>query len=171
MTAAARIRRDTELAVELAVEAEAWAEAGDVAATVRRALDAVRVALPGRIPVDAEVSVALIDDEAMRTLNRSFRGQDKPTNVLSFPAPAMPATSGPVLLGDILVARETTLREAEAEGKAVLHHLTHLVVHGFLHLVGFDHETEADAEAMEAAERDILATLDIADPYAAGEAD
>jgi probable rRNA maturation factor len=171
MIAALHLRRVPNLGVDVVVEADGWEEAGDVAAAVHRALRAARLMVRDRVPVAAEVSVALIDDAAIRDLNRTFRGQDKPTNVLSFPAPSMPAHGGPVLLGDILVAYQTTRREAEAERKPLMHHLSHLVVHGFLHLAGFDHETEAEAEAMEATERAILATLGIADPYAAREAD
>ncbi|MEA2882108.1 MAG: putative rRNA maturation factor, partial [Bradyrhizobium sp.] len=118
----------------------------------------------------AELAVMLTDDAGIRTLNRNWRGQDKATNVLSFPA--LPPTGGqsaddaPRMLGDIAIAWETTRREADDEQKAFDHHLSHLAVHGFLHLVGYDHENEVDAEAMENLEREILGLLGIPDPYA-----
>lgn len=117
-----------------------------------------------------EVSVLLTSDAAVQNLNRDYRGQDRPTNVLAFEAdkPEDEATAAgvPLLLGDVVLARETLLREAKAQGKAPADHLRHLVVHGALHLLGFDHQAEAEAERMEAAEIAILAVLGIADPYA-----
>jgi probable rRNA maturation factor len=117
---------------------------------------------------EGELSVALGDDALLRRLNRDHRGQDKATNVLAFPLaepdadPALPA-----LLGDVVVARETVLREAAAQGKKAADHLVHLVVHGTLHVLGHDHSTDADAARMEALETAVLAGLGIADPYAA----
>ena len=113
--------------------------------------------------VAGAVSLLLADDAAVTALNRDFRGRDAPTNVLSFP-PA-PEAREPGFLGDIALAAETIAREAENQGKSIECHAAHLVVHGFLHLLGYDHESEADAEAMEARERAILASLGIADPY------
>lgn len=113
----------------------------------------------------AELAIVLGDDSGIRDLNRRWRGIDKPTNVLSFPAPGARAET-PRLLGDIVLAYETAAREAAAEGKPLAHHLAHLAVHGFLHLVGYDHETDADADAMEHRERAILARLSVPDPYA-----
>lgn len=114
---------------------------------------------PGR-----EISVLLCDDAKISTLNRQWRGFDKPTNVLSFPAPGEHES---LPLGDIAVAFETCEREARADKKIFDDHVTHLVVHGVLHLLGYDHETETEAEEMEDTERRILGTLGIADPYAA----
>jgi probable rRNA maturation factor len=114
---------------------------------------------------DAELSVLLTDDAEIRALNAQWRQQDKPTNVLSFPAPSS-GNMQPRLLGDIVIAYETTAREAETEHKPFEHHLSHLTVHGFLHLLGYDHELDDEAETMERLEREILARLDIADPYA-----
>jgi len=119
---------------------------------------------------DAEVSVLFADDAFVRGLNARWRGQDKPTNVLSFPAATAaapgPAIPGPHTLGDIVLAYETVAREAREAGKPFDHHAAHLLVHGFLHLLGYGHETDADATVMEAREVRILETLDIPDPYA-----
>jgi probable rRNA maturation factor len=114
---------------------------------------------------DAEVSVLFADDAFVRDLNARWRGQDKPTNVLSFPA-APEKVPGPRPLGDIVLAFETVDREAREAGKPFDHHAAHLLVHGFLHLLGYDHETDAEAAIMEAREVRILETLDIPDPYA-----
>jgi probable rRNA maturation factor len=122
-----------------------------------------------------DIAVLLTDDAAIRELNRQWRKFDKPTNVLSFPAPPRPraqkgreqaaASEAPDLLGDIVIAHETTAREAAAEGKPLSHHLAHLAVHGFLHLLGYDHESDAAAQDMERLETGILARLDVPDPY------
>ena len=112
----------------------------------------------------------LTDDKGIRTLNSNWRGIDKPTNVLSFPAlqPTGSASpdDAPRMLGDIAIAYETTRWEADDEQKPFDHHLSHLAVHGFLHLIGYEHEKDDDAEAMEGLEREILARLGIPDPYA-----
>jgi probable rRNA maturation factor len=116
-----------------------------------------------------EVSVVLTGDAAMRTLNRDHRGRDAPTNVLAFPQHETLedlASAGPVLLGDVVLALETVRREAAGQGKSTVDHASHLVVHGILHLLGFDHDAEADAADMERRETAILAGLGIADPYA-----
>jgi len=112
-----------------------------------------------------EVSVVLTDDAEQRELNKAWRGIDKSTNVLSFPQiePFAPVSG---LLGDITLARETVAREAEEMGITFEAHFTHLVVHGFLHLLGYDHVVDEDAEEMEGLETEILGTLGIADPYA-----
>ena len=115
----------------------------------------------------SELSVVFSGDAAIRKLNAGWRGKDKPTNVLSFPA--FPTSRGgplPPMLGDIVLAAETVKREAALEGKPIENHITHLVVHGLLHLLGYDHETDAEAEEMEAVERAALARLAIPDPYA-----
>jgi probable rRNA maturation factor len=116
-------------------------------------------------PYDGDVSLCLADDAALRALNLSWRGIDKPTNVLSFPAaPGRPGEAP--ALGDIALAYETLAREAEDLGVSLADHYRHLLVHGFLHLIGYDHETDAEAERMEALETKILARLGVADPYA-----
>jgi probable rRNA maturation factor len=127
----------------------------------------------GDLPLDrVEISLVLGDDALVQRLNRDYRGVDKPTNVLSFAAldddGPLPS-DGPVLLGDVVLAYETMRAEAEADGKTISAHLSHLVVHGVLHLLGYNHSEDEEAEAMETLERSILAVLDIADPYAAGE--
>jgi probable rRNA maturation factor len=119
---------------------------------------------------ETELAIMLTDDAGIRTLNSNWRGIDKPTNVLSFPAlqPSGPRgpDDAPRMLGDIAIAYETTRSEADEEQKPFDHHLSHLAVHGFLHLIGYDHEKDDDAEAMEALEREILSQLGIPDPYA-----
>jgi probable rRNA maturation factor len=114
------------------------------------------------------IGVRLTDDDEQRRLNRAYRGKDAPTNVLAFPladlADPLPPGS-PLLLGDVVLAFETVRREAEAQGKPLADHLRHLVVHGVLHLLGFDHDSELDAAAMEAREVEILAALGVPDPY------
>jgi len=117
-----------------------------------------------RVTGAAEIAVVLTDDAEQQALNRDWRGKNKPTNVLSFPQ-IEPFGAVRGILGDIILARETVLREAEEEGKAFDAHLTHLIVHGFLHVLGYDHETEAEALRMESLETEILARLGIADPY------
>lgn len=113
------------------------------------------------------LTILFSDDAVIQALNARFRGKDKPTNVLSFPAPAAATMPGaPRHIGDIALAYETVAREAETERKPFEHHLTHLVVHGFLHLFGYDHETPEEAEEMENLERRILESLAIGDPYA-----
>ncbi|SNS05711.1 probable rRNA maturation factor [Sphingomonas laterariae] len=128
-------------------------------------------------PVAIEVSVRYADDEEVRELNATYRDKDKPTNVLSFPM-VQPdllegltnSDDGEVLLGDIILARGVCVREADEKGVNPETHATHLIVHGTLHLLGFDHIDEGEAEAMEAIERAALASLGIADPYAVEEA-
>src|ERR1700722_5035891 len=116
-------------------------------------------------PSAGDVSLCLADDAALRALNLSWRGIDKPTNVLSFPsAPGRPGEAP--ALGDIALAYETLAREAEDLGVSLADHYRHLLVHGFLHLIGYDHETDAEAERMEALETRILAQLGVSDPYA-----
>jgi probable rRNA maturation factor len=156
-------------ATEVLVTADCWQHERDAETIVHRAIEAA-AAMIDTPTADAEVAVMLTDDQGIRTLNRNWRNIDKPTNVLSFPA-LQPATApgpddAPRMLGDIAIAYETTRAEADAEHKPFAHHLSHLAIHGFLHLVGYDHETDDEAETMESLEREILAHLGIPDPYA-----
>lgn len=119
----------------------------------------------------AEISVLLTDDEAMAALNAQWRGKEGPTNVLSFPGEDGPSVpGGPVFLGDIVLAFETLEREAAGDGKPFSDHLAHLVVHGVLHLRGYDHDTDDEAAEMEALETEMLVALGIPDPYREGAA-
>jgi probable rRNA maturation factor len=148
--------------IDVIVESALWAALPEAQAVVRNAIAQALAALKSR--PDAELAVLLTDDAAVQRLNATWRGLDKPTNVLSFPAAAAPDSPH---LGDIAIAFETTVREARDEGKPLADHLAHLVVHGFLHLGGYDHESDAEAETMEQLERDILARLNVPDPYLA----
>lgn len=152
------------LHVDVLVETPGWQDVPNVADVIR---SAVVAAAGADAAPETEVAVLLADDAAVQTLNRQWRGIDRPTNVLSFPAPQPPGTLiQPRHLGDIALAYETCCREAEAENKPLRDHLSHLAVHGFLHLAGYDHDTDDDAEDMEQREREVLARLGIADPYA-----
>ena len=151
----------------LIIEREDWHALGDVEAVVARAYAACTesiAAIAGR-----EVSIVLSTDDAVAALNARYRGENHPTNVLSFPAADFsvraPSSAARSALGDIIIAYETAIREAGEEGKPPLHHLSHLTVHGLLHLAGFDHQTDEDAERMERLEREILAGIGIPDPY------
>lgn len=151
------------ISVDVEVEAGDWARLPDLGGLADGAGAAALAALPAPPPDDVALNVLLTDDAAVRELNRAWRGQDKATNVLSFPCPPMAGLPRP--LGDVALAFETVAREAEAEGKSLRDHAAHLVVHGILHLLGHDHAGEADAEAMERIEVAALARLGIADPY------
>jgi probable rRNA maturation factor len=147
--------------IDVQIQSPLWDAEPAAAQSVRAAIDSAAAL----VPAEGEISVLLTDDAALRDLNRAWRGLDQPTNVLSFPAAKSINRRGGALLGDIAVAYETLAREAAANDKLFLHHLAHLVVHGFLHLLGHDHQTDSQADAMEALERAALARLDIADPY------
>jgi probable rRNA maturation factor len=153
---------------EVLVVADCWHTEPEAEAVIHRAINAAAEIADADVG-EAELAVMLTDDAGIRTLNSNWRGIDKPTNVLSFPAlqptAAAPADA-PRMLGDIAIAYETTRKEADDEEKPFDHHLSHLAVHGFLHLIGYDHEKDDDAEAMESLEREILSQLGIPDPYA-----
>jgi probable rRNA maturation factor len=152
------------ITVDIEIEDEAWtAAAEDAEALVWRAAQAV---LDAHEDIEGQgIAILLTDDDSVQALNRDFRQKDKPTNVLSFPSPSNPEGQ----IGDIALAYGVCAREAAEQGKPLGHHLQHLVAHGVLHLLGYDHESDDEAEAMEALEREILAGLDVPDPYAGDE--
>jgi probable rRNA maturation factor len=141
---------------DLLIEAAAWRGAEPAIDALVR--EAAQLALEG---ARGDVSILLADDALVQDLNRRHRGLDKPTNVLSFPAPA----AFEERLGDVVLGFETVAAEAAAQGKSLADHTRHLVVHGILHLLGLDHQDEIEAAVMEAREAAILARLGIADPY------
>ncbi len=158
--------REKSLQIDVLIQSPKWKAEPRAAAIVRKAIR--NAAIAASTP-RAELAIVLTNDSAIHALNRDWRGQDKPTNVLSFPAASprgrkrAPAGS----LGDVVIAYETTAREAKAERKPLKHHLAHLAVHGFLHLAGYDHEKDRDAKRMESLEVEILAGLGVPDPYVA----
>jgi probable rRNA maturation factor len=156
-TAARKSR--ASITIDYRVESPLWKRKQDIKTIARRAI--VKAAAMMARPT-CELSVLLTDDPTIRTINCDWRGVDAPTNVLSFPAPAAGVRP---FLGDIVFAYETIAAEARAERKPFAHHFAHLAVHGFLHLLGYDHVREEDADVMEQAERDILQQLRIPDPY------
>lgn len=179
MTADAPDRPAVDADIAVAIEADGWDTLTDTApqALADRLEAAVATALAAEAADDArltagpvELAIVLADDATVQALNRRYRGKDAPTNVLSFAATEDaaapdPAPGAPLALGDIVVARQTVAREAQSEGKTPAAHLYHLVIHGVLHLLGYDHGTEADADEMERREVAILARLGIPDPY------
>lgn len=155
----------------------AWDRGTDWPALAQRAVAAALAQTPHAPLADAaplvEVSLRLTDDAEVQALNRDYRGKDRPTNVLSFPqydptdfVMLANTDDGEILLGDIVLALETCTREAATRGIAVADHAAHLIVHGTLHLLGYDHQDDASGDAMEALETKALATLGLADPYA-----
>jgi probable rRNA maturation factor len=158
-----------KLRVEFVETSPLWRDALPARKLARQAISAAREEADVKLRGGAELTVHLIGDVEIRALNQQWRRKNEPTNVLSFPAAAAGALDQAPLLGDILIAFETVAREAEEEGKPLADHFRHLVVHGFLHLLGYDHILEEDAEEMESLERHTLARLGVPDPYAASE--
>lgn len=155
--------------IDVAIEDERWETVTpDLEAFVIRAVEAGLAIAPEPPACAVEISILLANDAVVQDLNKTWRGKDKPTNVLSFPAPPQPIHAGVARpLGDVVLAYDTMLRESAEQSKPLSHHLAHLLVHGTLHLLGQDHETgESDAEAMEALEVAALRTLGVPDPYA-----
>jgi len=158
-------RRQVSPAVDIVVASPLWATQRSIKRLLRRAIG--EAASVTSTPV-GELAIVLTDDSAIRALNRDWRFRDAATNVLSFPTPETDHAHGtPRLLGDIVIAYETTEREARAENKPFAHHAAHLAVHGFLHLAGYDHAEDVEAAAMENLETAILARLDVPNPYVA----
>jgi len=155
------------LITDILVEGGEWPREGELEALSTRALAAAFETLGLDAPAKSELSLVFTDDAHIRTLNAGYRGKDKPTNVLSFPAfQTKPGDPLPPMLGDIVLACETVRREAALDDKPLDHHIAHLIIHGFLHLIGYDHETDAEADEMESLESRALALLAIPDPYA-----
>ena len=153
------------ITIEIETDNAGWDDEAVLRELSRAAIDAACEEL--RIKADSELSLYFTDDETIRALNAEWRGKNRPTNVLSFPAADIGRGDVPgPLLGDVVLAFETVSREAHDSGKPLADHVSHLIVHGFLHLLGYDHETETDAVQMETLETAILGKLAIADPYA-----
>lgn len=153
------------ITLDIMVEADAWSQAGDIEHIAQKAAEAALAVAPDAQDEELGATLLLTDDAAVRELNRSWRGQDKPTNVLSFPSGSPSLPGEPRHLGDMALAYETLVREAGEEGKSLADHAAHLVVHGILHLLGQDHMNEAEAETMERIEVAALARIGVADPY------
>jgi probable rRNA maturation factor len=151
--------------IDIEIEEPAWTDAQPDAEAL--ALRAAQAVLDGEGAVGEGVTLLLTDDASVRDLNARFRNKDAATNVLSFPAPPNRERH----LGDVALAYGVCVREAAEQGKPLAHHLQHLVAHGVLHLLGYDHMSDEEAEAMEGLERVVLAGLGVPDPYAAGEGD
>jgi probable rRNA maturation factor len=161
-----------KIQIEIVVRSARWRKHSTAKALIRKAVLAAAKAI-STSPI--ELAIVLSNDSAIRTLNRDWRGKNAPTNVLSFPVPGPPTgkrraggkwRSPSPYIGDIVIAYETVAREAKAQDKPFRHHLAHLAIHGFLHLHGYDHENDREAQKMERLERKILAGLAIPDPYA-----
>jgi probable rRNA maturation factor len=163
MRSSSRRRKATPL-IDIQVTSTLWKTEPAAENTVRKAIGAASAACRA---ATCEVSVLLTGNSGIRKLNRDWRGIDKPTNVLSFPAVAQKTDKTAALLGDIVIAFETLKAECKDEDRIFLHHLAHLTVHGFLHLLGYDHQTDSDADKMEGLESKIMSTLKMPDPYLA----
>jgi|ERR1700688_4537439 len=155
-------RRAPAPTIDIQVQSPLWDAQPLAAQTVR---DAITAAAAKIARSSGEVSVVLTDDASIGKLNREWRGVDKPTNVLSFPISKTKAGGGDWILGDIVIAYETLAQECDVKGVIFLHHLAHLTVHGFLHLIGYDHLNDSDAEAMESLESKIMRSMKMPDPY------
>ena len=151
------------ISTEVSVHCDTWLSNCPEAETLVE--NAARAVLAGDVHGPAIVGLILTDDAEQRRLNRDYRGKDAPTNVLAFPIGDAAPGRGPVLLGDVVLAFETVACESAEQNKPLADHLRHLVVHGVLHLLGFDHETDAEAAVMESREKQILAGLGVPDPY------
>ena len=150
--------------IDILIEAEAWAALADLESLTQDCVAASVKGSGARLAPGCELSVTFCDDKTIAELNARWRSKAGPTNVLSFPTPGQ--LSARPLLGDIVIAYETVAREATEQDKKLRDHTAHMVIHGFLHLIGYDHETPAEAEAMEALERGIATAMGLADPYA-----
>jgi probable rRNA maturation factor len=155
--------------IEIAIQSAAWSHVPELEALAQRALFAALEGSGTKLAEGTEISLLFCDDAFIQDLNKKWRGVDRPTNVLSFPSGSDLAEN--LALGDIALSHATALREAVAEGKSFGDHISHLLVHGCLHLLGFDHIEEEEAEEMETLEREILSRIGIDDPYRTGVAE
>ncbi len=156
------IRRARQPSLDIQIRSPLW-EAQPQAAQIMREVLAAAAAMVSTI--DGEVGIVLTDDQSIRALNRQWRGIDKPTNVLSFPAAVTQTSVSTKFFGDIVMAYETLKRESDDENRNFLHHLAHLTVHGFLHLCGYGHNVDAEAEQMEGLESKIMLSISLPDPW------
>jgi probable rRNA maturation factor len=161
--------RPARVVVDVERHAAGWKMHPRIGVSLRRAVVAAIHGSQVGVAAQVMLSISLADDAAVRAANRNWRAKDKPTNVLSFPAVSPAKLAQAPFLGDVILALETIEAEAREQEKTLVDHATHLVVHGVLHLLGFDHTTASDAERMEETERRVLATLGISDPYAGTE--
>ena len=155
---------DQGLSIDIRVANARWESLGDMDALAARVLGLAS----GRLKQGGEIAVLLTDDAEMHALNRQWRGMDKPTDVLSFPSGQPKIPEQPQYLGDIAISYDIAVKDAEALGRPVEAHVSHLLIHGFLHLIGYDHIEPEDARVMEPLEAEILAGLGWPDPYAVG---
>jgi probable rRNA maturation factor len=155
-------RRAPAPSIDIQVQSPLWQAEPAAEQTVR---DAIAAAAATLSTADGEVAILLTGDKAIRALNRQWRGIDKPTNVLSFPAAVTTASIGAKFFGDIVIAYETLKRECDDEKRIFLHHLAHLAIHGFLHLIGYGHEVDAEADEMEGLESKIMMHMNLPDPW------
>lgn len=153
------------LDIQINVSDARWNSVVDPEDLSRKAVDAALGFVSQIVDRDCELSILFCDDAEIQDINHRWRSIDKPTNVLSFPGSFFSGQPGPMVLGDIAITLDTCQREAQEGGLTLADHATHLLVHGFLHLAGFDHENDDDAAEMEALETEILASMGIADPY------
>ena len=150
-----------QMNISIAIEAGDWQSVVDL-----EILTHVAIAAALEIDEKRSIDVLYTDDSSIQVINQKWRGKDGPTNILSFPAAPQPVPAGEVAhLGDLVLGWQTIVREASEAGKPLNHHITHLVIHGTLHLLGFDHETDAEAALMEAREIAILAGMGLGNPY------
>lgn len=161
---------EPSLDIDILIEDERWDEVTGLEDLTRKAVS-MAASVAGAELGNMELCILFTDDDEIRKLNAEFRDKDKPTNVLSFPSGETQLPDGaPVMLGDIVLASGVVFREAEEQGKPLANHVLHLIVHGMLHLLGYDHEQDDEAEIMEALEIEALARLGLPNPYAEGNA-
>jgi probable rRNA maturation factor len=152
--------------LDIQIEDTSWAALKNIEALCQKAIDQACLEAKPKPMKGAELSILFTNDAAIQALNKQWRNIDKPTNILSFPAVPPNRIAKSPLLGDLALGFETIQSEAITDEKTLENHLTHLIIHGFLHILGYDHETDAEADIMEALEISILAKLNISDPYA-----